>query len=465
VLSSLNVLDLSRNSLTNINTLSSLSSLLSLYVSHNNLVTLNDVDFSKGRLSELDVSFNSLTQLPPLSYLTPYTTSFTLFASHNKLSSLSAEAVSALVSGSTLDISYNEFDTLPKGITSTGASILNIEGNKFSSIPSSITTLTHLFAGHNKISNVENIEGLTNLKLLDLRDNGITKIPDNFFNLLISCSTVYLDNNQLKSIPSTGASALVKISVSYNNLTSIASDFVEGFYSLKELYVDHNELKGLPDEWYSLKNLSASNNKINDVPGLASSFYGSVYPRITELDLSYNSISGLPKSFSSLNSLNSLSLSHNSLKKLPTSLSSLRSLDYLDISYNQLVKLPSLPCVFSLDASNNRIVKSDGTNFSSCLGLYYLDLSSNLISEINLKQNTFLGFVNLTDNCLDCNLVPIPPSTLFICDDTLNSTKCKSRSGTTDASVLGVSITFNVLLVISIFVSNCLMMVNKKEKK
>jgi len=316
------------------------------------------------------------------------------------------------------------------------------------------------------------VENLPSLEYLDLSDNDITEIPTDFLDSTKKLVSVYFDYNHLTSFDwaNSNSAYFELLSFSYNNFTSF-DPLIDNLKNVNHLNIDHNQIKELPSGWYRLSYLKANNNEISSVPGV--SFFSSLQPYTSVLDLSYNSISELPASFKSLIHLSSLYLSHNSLKTLPKAMASVSVLKVMDVSYNQIIKLPVLPSSLSLiDASNNKIMTPSILNLTGFYYLTSLNLGTNMITNISsLKKDYRLAFINLTDNCVDCKnasrYFSISSNVSFICDNdflnsSVNTTKCKLGPGTTDGSVVAVTIAFNCLLVVSILISNCLMLKGKK---
>jgi internalin A len=81
--------------------------------------------------------------------------------------------------------------------------------------------------------------------------------------------------------------------------------------------------------------------------------------QLTELDLSDQQITEIPKEIGDLISLQYLGLNNNQIAKLPESIGNLSSLLHLDINKNQIVEIPesisNLTCLQSLNLYSNQI--------------------------------------------------------------------------------------------------------------
>ncbi|KAK2952133.1 hypothetical protein BLNAU_12984 [Blattamonas nauphoetae] len=192
-----------------------------------------------------------------------------------------------------------------------------------------------------------------------------------------------------------------RLDLSNQSLTTI-SNLVQ-FPHLLHLDLSQNALSDISTlsspVFAELQTLNLSSNKISN-PTL------SPKPGLQILNLSCNEISNLePNSFSHP-SLTKLLLRTNKLKTLYGLEKSPPSLAFVDLSENQLQNCIGLPpsvislnlsknkidsleglskcCQLTkLDLSQNRIVKFDGVDLTTLVSLIDLDLSSNLISDVN----------------------------------------------------------------------------------
>ena len=125
------------------------------------------------------------------------------------------------------------------------------------------------------------------------------------------------------------------------------------------------------------------------------------------LDLSGNSLTTWPKSFSSLVDLKELNLSNNQLSKVPVSFFKTVSenLCFLDLSNNQLSMIPyvisRLARISTLKLSNNQLKRLPST-ISSLTNLKILELVGN--ANLSVMPGTFLKLelkhLSLSSRCL-----------------------------------------------------------------
>ncbi|MBU1659529.1 GNAT family N-acetyltransferase [bacterium] len=124
---------------------------------------------------------------------------------------------------------------------------------------------------------------------------------------------------------------------------------------------------------------------------------------IVRLDLSGHSLKSIPENIAILSNLIVLNLSNNKLESLPKSFAKLSNLSNLDLRRNRFQELPSVLGALSLKSlniSSNQI--SDIAILKECDALRVLDLSNNLIKEINLvlPHANNMRSLNLSNNFL-----------------------------------------------------------------
>jgi internalin A len=200
------------------------------------------------RLTELNLSSNSLTEIPTEVFELEWLEKLDL--SRNQLTSV-PESITRLTNLSELDLSDNQLTSVPESITRlTSLSELDLSDNQLTSVPESITRLTSLSAlglGSNQLTSVpESITRLTNLSILYLSRNQLTSVPESITRLT-NLSTLYLLSNQLTSVPE-----------SITHLTNLST-----------LDLFSNQLTSVPESITRLTNLSTldlSNNPLEDPP-------------------------------------------------------------------------------------------------------------------------------------------------------------------------------------------------------
>jgi len=142
---------------------------------------------------------------------------------------------------------------------------------------------------------------------------------------------------------------------------------------------------------------------------------------LTELNVSFNSLTALPEELGSLNRLTSLNIASNKLEKLPDSIGRLSSLTQLHARGNQLRALPeaivTLAGLTHLDVSWNKLTCLPKRVGEMC-ALQALHLGNNQIKE--LPSPALSGLTCLKELSIPNNLLTdLPLSELLEIADTL----------------------------------------------
>ncbi|XP_029457496.1 lumican [Rhinatrema bivittatum] len=207
--------------------------------------------FSKlKQLKKLHINFNNLTE--PVGPL-PKTMTDLQFA-HNQISKITPNVLEGLVNVTMIDLQHNDL----KDDSIAGA-----------------------------------FKGLNSLEHLDLSFNKLTKVP---LGLPASLQILYLDNNQITSIPNDyfqGFQSIKYFRLSHNKLADAGvPGNLFNVSSLLELDLSFNELNSIPTVNEGLENLYLQANNINKVK--VSSFCKTIgpleYSRIKHLRLDGNNI-------------------------------------------------------------------------------------------------------------------------------------------------------------------------------
>lgn len=181
---------------------------------------------------------------------------------------------------------------------------------------STLLFLIELKLSGNKISKIDGLENLLNLKKLDLSENKIEKIEN-----LYSLSSIYelkLHNNYIRVIENLSSLLSVqKIDLSSNLIAKITD--IEDLPNLKVINLYNNQIK-------ELKNLN--------------------HPSLMKLMLGFNQIQKI-ENLSGLKMLSWLDLNHNEFEKIEN-LENLHNLEHLDISENKITRLENLENLTSL---------------------------------------------------------------------------------------------------------------------
>ena len=292
-----------------------------------NLLDENEKEliFKLNNLKELELKCENITNIE----------NFFLFKNLKKID-LGSNQLGNLQFILNLDNDKNNNDLINKEINSENAYGVNIEINIFKSIfiKNKFEQILELNFCQNKIKKIEKevFEKLTNLRILNLEINEITKIENlenchflNYLNLnynkidqienldnLINLEKLYLIGNLIKKIENLSKLKKLKyLSLGINKLKDIENIENEIFY-LEELTLFKNKIKNIPENFSLpfLKFFYLNSNKIKQI--------GNIFlPNLEELYLQNNkifSINSDSKIFQHTNKLKKIDISFNKLE-------------------------------------------------------------------------------------------------------------------------------------------------------
>ncbi|XP_058729116.1 receptor-like protein 43 [Vicia villosa] len=367
-----------------LNSLSNLTHLTSLDLSHNNL---------SGQIHGLFL--NSMSNLTHLTYLD---------FSHNNLSGEILSSLKTLPSLKLIDLSFNR-----------------LSGSLQLNEVSKLRNLTTLDLSYNHISidmNVANVSLIPNFTYLGLASCNLKSFPSFLIN---QSKLFYLDlsNNQIQGkIPNWiwKLQNLEKLNISHNFLTNL-----EAFQSLTSnllvLDLHHNKLQGsihvFPEYAYFL---DYSNNNFSTVP----QYNGGDLPILEFLSFSKNNLHGsIPDYLCNASQLQILDISFNNFSgTIPPCLLTMTSyLEVLDLRNNSLTgpipdTFPKFCHVSRLNIHGNQLQGPIPWSLSHCSSLEVLDIGSNQIfdhfpcflneiptlSVLVLRNNKFHGSIECSQN-------------------------------------------------------------------
>jgi Leucine-rich repeat (LRR) protein len=313
-------------------------------------------------------------------------------------------AVRCLSSLKSLTLRNNNLDRLPSFLFNlTWLQSLRLDLNALQTLKGfhHMTSLTELNVLMNEIEgNVKQLAALTNLQVLVLGMNHITRLPK--LNRLTGLRSLHLNDNKLgtgKQRPKrkdTPPSAALPQSPS-------SSTRVSEFERL---------LSRLPP--HSLADLVLGGNLLG--PEIPSSI--GAFKALTRLDVSRNGITTFPDSLFELAQLRALSLSRNAITLVPPALSRLTQLSHLRLDGNNISCLEeecflSLTQLQILEAQANQI--HTFPTFTLKLisySLRELDLSNNCIEALPEDETLLLALSKLSKLRLSYNLFETIPSCL-----------------------------------------------------
>ncbi|KAK4392782.1 putative LRR receptor-like serine/threonine-protein kinase [Sesamum angolense] len=289
---------------------------------------------------------------------------------------------------------------------------------------------------------------LTKLETLDLSNNKITGLPNDFWSLG-SLKKLNLSVNQISGmLPSNigNFGQLQSLDLSFNNFSGSIPEAMSSLASLRALNLSRNGFEStVPSgilECRSLVSVDLSSNKLN---GSLPNGFGAAFPELKFLNLAGNRILGWGSEFSWMKSIKYLDISGNlfsgsvaGMFEGPAeaiaevnSTFNWSNLLYLDISENQFSG--EFSTVFShalslkhLNLAHNRFTKQQFLQVDMLSNLEYLNLSAtNLIGQIpsNISRLSRLRILDLSKNNLSNHIPPIVIKNLQVLDLSYNKLK------------------------------------------
>ncbi len=216
------------------------------------------------KLTTLDLSSNTLRNLEPLTGMTGLRE---LYLQHNAITSV--DKLAGLTNLTKLDLSYNSLTSVAPLGGCTRLEWLNVGNNLLKALDGfeAFTGLTHLYVDHNELFEVVVLENLTGLVELDISNNVIEYI--NELAALVNLEKMNCSHNELYYLPIfPKEAALNTLDASHNNIASLNPlSYLE---QLTYLYVDYNDLTSLDAvaDCFRLVMVNAYGNDIQNVDKL-----------------------------------------------------------------------------------------------------------------------------------------------------------------------------------------------------
>jgi internalin A len=346
-------LDLSANSLTEIPTeVFELECLEKLNLSRNYLTGLPEAIFRLTNLYYLDLSFNYLTGVQELIFR-PINLCV-LGLDVNRLTIIPQD-LTHRIKLPQLNLSHSKSTSEPKAINlPTKLHQLNLSHKKPTSEPEPINLATKLLQpslSHKKPTSVPgSIIVQTKLPQFNLSHKKPTSKPEPITGH-IQLPQFNLSHKKPTSEPEpiTGHIQLPQFNLSHKKPTS-EPEPITGQNTLFYLNLSHNQLTSVPKSITDITNLSyldLSYNYLTSIPeaifhfsSLLGLYLHSNLSNLSYLDLDHNQLTSVPESISSLTNLSKLYLGFNKLTSLPESITRLTNLSELDLGVNQLRSVP-----------------------------------------------------------------------------------------------------------------------------
>ncbi|MBI5355456.1 MAG: leucine-rich repeat domain-containing protein [Candidatus Aenigmarchaeota archaeon] len=210
--------------------------------------------------------------------------------SFNEISSI--EPLSSLVNLKSINARGNKIENVA-GIGSTQLDSLDISMNPIKSFDGvyKAKTLKKLVANLTKPGTLDGIEKLQKLEYLDVGYSGISSLPKSLKDMG-SLKTIDISGNNFDHLPEPLGETSFLEELSMRNCGMKNIDGIRGISSLKRLSLCQNKLSEVPEEIGNLRSLE-------------------------NLDVSQNELKTLPRSITNLKGLQRLDASENKIDKLP----------------------------------------------------------------------------------------------------------------------------------------------------
>ncbi|WP_353572631.1 leucine-rich repeat domain-containing protein, partial [Candidatus Albibeggiatoa sp. nov. BB20] len=306
-----------------------------------------------------------------------------------------------------LNLSRSDLSTVPQFIFAfEHLSKLSLSQNQISQFPARLTqlqNLTELNLSDNQISQIpETVNQLQNLDYLSIYENELTTLPAEI-GQLVNLKGLYLGSNQLQTVPSE-IGQLQKLTVLWlqNNQLKTLPPEMSNLNPELELWIWGNPLQQ-PSLEIANQGIEAIRNyfdslleELSDLEiiqrleqelgkSLTELVTKNAQQQVIELDLSYLSLTQIPKQVSFLKHLQKLILNGNKLVELPPEIGQLLSLTWLDLRDNRLKSLPpeigQLQSLTWLDLRDNRL-KSLPPEIGQLQSLTELNLYNNPLQSL-----------------------------------------------------------------------------------
>eukprot|EP00102_Acyrthosiphon_pisum_P022330 XP_016659540.1 PREDICTED: chaoptin isoform X2 [Acyrthosiphon pisum] len=376
--------------------LATLPSLRRFDISHNIVSSLDPTTFiDTPNLEHVNISHNNIDSINSLTLSHLYHL-YEFDASYNKLNQFVGGMPRAI---EYLYLSHNKIMSLPSDSSTDlhlpALKLLDVSDNGIHRVPSNSLTalnlLRWLYLGGNSMQQLDNgaFSGLNQLEILTLNDNKLLTIHPNTFKELPLLNELNLKGNRLEILePSLLANneKLKKLDVSHNRLTEIHESYFSINKELEELSISHNSLSEFPSSLAANPNLKILDLRNNEIKQMKSGMVSSM-PYLKELYLSENNLNILNEgAFQQLPNLTILEMEGNNLNTLPSyGIQSLPNLMVVKMARNKLVSLPSaamvnLPMLQIVELQQNQLNEIASDAFVGIPNLVMMNLSHNYLN-------------------------------------------------------------------------------------
>lgn len=365
-----------------------------------------------GTLVDLDISFNSIPNLPDI--FSGFLALETFTIRNNKLRGTLPQSLGTLKSLKAIDLRSNYLSDISVLFNLRVLEVLLVDNNSISVVIFTVgfENLKTLSLHANPIIWFEIMSPIHELTSLNISNTNLTNINDKVFSKLPKITQLNLEENRLASLP----------------------DSIGLLKELRYLSVARNALRAIPSQIGCLKELRSFDARQNKLETLPSDIW--LANKLTVLNVSSNSLHGFPACPESLllstssadprsliestfiESLRYLAIADNSLCGVIKELSPLLQLRLLNLSYNKLTHLPleSLqcwPCIEKLYLSGNQLMgiplNGLGNNGTPLLRVLHLNGNKFKTLPYLLYQATSLSVLDCGSNFFQRHTLDGPP--------------------------------------------------------
>ncbi|XP_028853354.1 fibromodulin a [Denticeps clupeoides] len=274
------------------------------------------------------------------------------------------------------------------------------DGRNMTRVPYVPSRMKYLYLQHNLITAVPDgaLDNATNLVWLMLHENRLAsgKVGKRAFSKLQNLDRLYLNHNQLGSVPAGLPRSLRQLRLDNNRISAVPPDAFEGMSNLTVLLLHNNAIQDVGGALAGLRSLTlldVSSNQLQKVPE-------SLPEMLHQLYLESNAIQAIPGDFPArFRQLQYIRISHNQLtdKSIPPNAFNVSGLVELDLSYNKLERIPTVSTSLEhLYLQANQIKEFSIGSFCSVVDivsfsrLKVLRLDGNEISRSDLPSDSAL---------------------------------------------------------------------------
>jgi adenylate cyclase len=243
------------------------AALRSLNLSSNNLMEFPESLRGLNTLVDLDISFNSISDLGDIGN---FTNLERLWATNNRLGGPLHASFGKLMNLKEIDARFNGINNMDVVSQLPKLEMLMLGHNSISAFEGSFARLKVLYLNHNPVTRFDLNAPVPTLSVLNLASAKLSQLPDALFMKMSNLTKLTISKNHFVSLsPHFGNMLKLEyLSIAKNELQRMPSE-VGRLTELRYLDVRENNLSSLPPEiWFAkrLETLNLSSNVLSDFP-------------------------------------------------------------------------------------------------------------------------------------------------------------------------------------------------------